>query len=77
MKYALVCGASKGIGFEIAKQLSNQDIGIIGIARDMTSLEHAKNQWSNPEKHLIYAVDMLDTSSLIDLVARLKEATKH
>lgn len=39
MKHILICGASRGIGFEIVKQLLNQNHKVIALSRSIKSLE--------------------------------------
>lgn len=42
MNVYIITGASKGIGFELAKQLSNKGHFVIGIARTITKLDGVK-----------------------------------
>ncbi|QGS52305.1 SDR family NAD(P)-dependent oxidoreductase [Spiroplasma tabanidicola] len=48
-KYAVVTGASKGLGFEYCKELLKLGYNIIGIARDASSLESLKEQFGDKD----------------------------
>ncbi len=44
MKYALVSGGSKGIGFAIAEALAKRKYNLVLIARGIEELQTAKNK---------------------------------
>lgn len=46
-KIAVVTGANRGIGFEVAKQLAAQDIKVLVTARDFVRAQNAANQIDN------------------------------
>ncbi|AKX34086.1 short-chain dehydrogenase/reductase SDR [Spiroplasma litorale] len=46
-KYAVVTGASKGLGYEYCKELLRLGYNLIGIARNTESLEILKKEYSN------------------------------
>jgi len=56
-KTAIICGATQGIGFGIAKEFSNQDVNLILIARNKKKLISCIKLLKNPEKHSFICVD--------------------
>lgn len=66
---ALVTGASSGIGFEIAKQLSNKGYDIIAVARDEGRLNNLKKQCSTNVD--IYMVDLSNLDNVLDLCEKI------
>lgn len=66
---ALVTGASSGIGYEIAKQLSNIGYDIIAVARDKEKLNKLKEVCkTNIEIHI---VDLSNVKDILDLCEKI------
>lgn len=73
-KIALVTGASKGIGFEIAKTLASLEYIVILAARSKGSLEKAWAQIVNDGgKAVVICVDMADEKSIKSLVQQVTD----
>jgi 3-oxoacyl-[acyl-carrier protein] reductase len=70
-KLALVCGASQGMGLASAKLLSEQGLGIIGVARNKNKLEESFLQLSPQAKHYCLTVDFSDLNSVRELIEEL------
>jgi len=72
-KWALVTGASQGIGFAIAEALSQEGANVVLASRSLTNIEKAISQIKNPKGQLVAAtVDMSQEKSIRDLVGSLK-----
>ena len=63
-KTALVCGASEGIGKEIAVQLADSGARLILISRSENKLQDVINPLIGKEKHQYFALDLNDIPSL-------------
>jgi len=65
MKTALITGANRGIGFEIARQLGKRDFTILATARDESKGENAVQDLKNEgiEAHLVL-LDVNDPASV-------------
>lgn len=72
-KTALVCGASQGMGFAVAKLLAEQGARVIGIARNRTTLEEGFAKLMNPSQHKCLTADLSDTESVTNLIKELKQ----
>ena len=59
-KTALITGASKGLGLEVAKQLSAKGCKIILTGRSQNALEIAREQLTNPSKHTVFCGNLLN-----------------
>jgi len=71
-KIALVTGAGKGIGLEIARTLASMGIAVIIAARNKDTLEKAAKQIiENGGKSAAITVDMGDEESIRSLVAEI------
>ena len=57
-KYVLVTASSKGLGLEIAKQLSYNGYNIILTSRDMENLKLAKKSLNPDLKHKVIKIDL-------------------
>ena len=70
-KTALITGASKGIGFAIAKSLLEQDINVAITARNKTDLEHAANKLNQLKRDRALAItaDVRNYQDMQDAVA--------
>ncbi|RUS69055.1 hypothetical protein EGW08_023186 [Elysia chlorotica] len=71
-KVAIVTGATRGIGFEIAKTLAQKGADVIGTATSANSAKGAKEEDLRPEASFIddLGADSLDT---VELVMALEE----
>lgn len=65
MKTLIVTGASRGVGFEICKQVAAAGHHVIAISRNIKSLDGIKNV--HP-----YAVDLSIESEVVDFVKKIK-----
>jgi short-subunit dehydrogenase len=70
MKKALVTGASGGIGFEVARQLAQQNYQVTLVARNRDRLEKALSSLSGSGRSILVA-DLNNTEDLSLLVAHL------
>jgi 3-oxoacyl-[acyl-carrier protein] reductase len=61
---AIVCGASQGIGFAVAKILAEKGARVIGVARNLDRLKFAFAQFPNPAVHKCFSVDFADLVSV-------------
>lgn len=68
---ALVTGASSGIGFEMAKELSKRGYDIIAVAREKAKLEKLKKKIKT---NIIYIVkDLSDENECVELYNEVKK----
>lgn len=70
-KTALVCGASDGIGKEIAIQLAESQAKIILLSRTENKLRKVLKELSGNGSHSYYAVDLNDNNSLIEAIEKM------
>ncbi|QEH61791.1 SDR family NAD(P)-dependent oxidoreductase [Spiroplasma chinense] len=70
-KYALVTGASKGIGFGYCKLLLQKGFNLICIARDLSSINTLKEQYPNSDIKEIEA-DLSDYNSVYKVFESVK-----
>lgn len=74
-KYALVVGASSGIGVQFAKALARQGANVAVAARRLEKLEHVKDEVEKlGVKCIAVPCDVSDEQSVINCVAQVKEA---
>jgi NAD(P)-dependent dehydrogenase (short-subunit alcohol dehydrogenase family) len=72
-RIALVTGANKGIGFEIAKQLSEAGVTVLLGARDQQRGQAAVERLSARGLHvLLLSLDTRDEKSIVAAAARIK-----
>jgi len=75
-KISLVTGGSKGIGFGIARALAEAGSDLALVARDKTTLEHAREKLSSTGKNVwIYSFDMSNTDQIAGLFAEIVRDT--
>jgi NAD(P)-dependent dehydrogenase (short-subunit alcohol dehydrogenase family) len=71
-KTALITGGSKGIGLEIAKELSNKGASIILLARSKDllkhNIEHELSTIDNAQQHSYIQCDLNQTSSISEVI---------
>ncbi|MCW2621748.1 MAG: 3-oxoacyl-ACP reductase [Frankiales bacterium] len=74
-QWAVITGASKGIGFGIAAQLVDAGASVVLVARDKAALEEAAEQLApalgEGQQVLTHAADTSDRGSVAELFARL------
>ncbi len=70
---ALICGASQGMGFAVAKLLAEYGARVIGIARNKTTLEESFAKLTNPNQHKCLTADLSDIESIRNLIEELKK----
>ena len=74
-KWALVCGASQGIGAAAAKELSELDANVILLSRDLEKLQAVKSSLKNPDAHKVLSFDLSDFKNLKNFLEKnLKDA---
>lgn len=71
-KHAIVCGASQGIGFEIAKALAELGATITLVARHEEALEKACNQLPN-QGHLYEVADFFHPDSVQEVALKISK----
>ena len=62
-KYAIITGASQGLGLDIAKQLANEGVKCILLSRNNKKLKCAISQLQG-DGHLFYSIDLLNFNDL-------------
>lgn len=72
-KYALITGASKGIGEEICKSLSKEGAIIIACSRSKKNLLKLTSSLPNKKKHILFDVDLSEDSEVHDLINEIKK----
>ncbi|MDX1672303.1 MAG: SDR family oxidoreductase [Balneolaceae bacterium] len=70
-KYAVVTGASRGIGYQTALHLARAGHFVIGTARSEELLEQLKSE--KPDRIHIYAADLTDQVEMKDLIYFINE----
>lgn len=75
-KYALITGASSGIGYEFSKQLASLGYNLIVVARRLDKLNQLKEEVTKENKELDVIVINLDLS-IIDNCQKLMEQIKN
>lgn len=63
-KRVLITGASKGLGKTAAIAFENEGARLVLIARSDDKLQSLKNSFKDPKKHLIFNLDLLDSTSI-------------
>lgn len=70
-KVAIVTGASRGIGFEISKQLAEEEHQVVAIARSAKPLE--KLEYTNPDFITSIPTDLTDQEDVNRLIKKVEE----
>lgn len=71
--YALVTGASSGIGLEIARLFAADDISLLLVARRTERLEQLQGELSDRVDVQIFPCDLSDEESRVGLLAYIEE----
>lgn len=71
-----ITGASAGIGAEVARQMAEKGASIILSARRVEELVKVRQSLTNPEKHLVMPLDMMDKVSFSNAYAIIKSKFK-
>lgn len=71
-KYVLITGSSKGLGLEIAKQLSFTGYNIILTSRSKKNLYHAKEELNPLLKHKVIKIDFTKKFSIDKLIHKIE-----
>lgn len=74
-RHVVVVGASRGLGFEVVRQLLIREVDVVAVSRDRESLLRAELAWSaleSPSPLRAIALDMSDSSSARKLSTFLK-----
>lgn len=71
--WALVTGASSGIGKEIVKQLANEGFNLVLVSRSKSNLSNIKEEINNPDVLIItIELDLTSRGFLIEIVEQIK-----
>ena len=70
-KVAWVTGASSGIGVEMVKQLEVSGAKVILSSRNTEKLEEIRKELKHPDKHVVLALDLEDSSNFEQLAAQV------
>jgi len=70
-RLALVTGASRGIGKGIALALAREGARVILVARSADALESARRELPDPEKHHVFAIDLMAEGGVEKLAGSL------
>jgi len=73
-QYALITGASRGIGFELAKQFANEGKNLIIVARDKDKLEQVRTEIEATYKTKVLAMskDLSDPRAPLEIFSQVK-----
>lgn len=63
-KRVLITGASKGLGMTAALAYVSEGAKLALVARSSEKLEDLKNSLANPNQHLVFNMDLLETSNI-------------
>lgn len=77
MKYILITGSSRGLGFQIAKELSHIGFQIILVSKDRKNLKKAIGKLNPDLKHLIFSIDLTKKNSIKKLLEKIADLKIH
>jgi 3-oxoacyl-[acyl-carrier protein] reductase len=66
-KRILVTGASKGLGKSAASAFEKEGANVVLAARSENELGELMKSFSQPEKHLLYPIDLLESDNIVDM----------
>jgi len=69
-KNILITGASKGLGYVCSQAFEKQGARLVLAARSLDKLEKLRHSFSDPEKHLVIANDLVDQKNIESLVGK-------
>lgn len=72
-KYALVTGASSGIGLSTAEMLLRHGVRVVGIGRDFSRKAFRESEAFNSDGFIQVELDITDEKSLVDKVRNLRK----
>ena len=72
-KFALVTGASRGIGEEICKSFAREGVKIIACSRNKKNLSKLISSLPDKKKHFLFNVDLSKRSQLLDFIKKIKD----
>jgi NAD(P)-dependent dehydrogenase (short-subunit alcohol dehydrogenase family) len=70
-KNVIVTGASSGIGRQCAITCSRMGANIILFGRDLTRLEETLKQMEEPDKHLLYTIDLTEYEKIEEVITEI------
>ena len=76
-KYALITGASRGIGKETVKLFAQNQANLILVARDEEALQKIQNELNSLCKVEIYPCDLQKSNNIKELFGFIKQYTKQ
>jgi short-subunit dehydrogenase len=74
-RYALITGASRGIGYEIAKLLAKDGKNLVAVARDKNRLEEVRTEIENKYRTKVKVLpkDLSDPKAPVAIFSKLKK----
>ena len=66
-KRILVTGASKGLGKSAAIAFEKEGANVVLAARSENELSELMKSFSQPEKHLLYPIDLIESDNIVDM----------
>lgn len=73
-KKILITGANRGIGYELAKQLSRKGVAMLLVSRKEKALELLRAEFG--EKHQYHQCDLSDSGQVTELISKVKTHNK-
>ena len=70
-KVAIVTGASRGLGYQMALALAGQGVKVLAVARSIDDLNDLQSQ--DPERIAVSQCDMLDAAAVAALPEQARE----
>lgn len=72
-RVAIITGAAGNLGRAVSRAFTDQGAGVAFVDLDARSLESARAELSSESDTAIFAADLLDPSSLAEMVAQVKD----